>query len=150
METQARFSPDGNWIAYVLVDDGQADVFIQRNPIEENSSSDKQKVSKQGGCEPVWARNGEELFYRSLDGSRIFSVDVQLEPSLNIGREKIIIDDIKMPAFSLLASGHDYYDVVGDEEKFLLIVEAERSEIMRINVVLNWFEELREIMSAGK
>jgi Tol biopolymer transport system component len=148
-ETQARFSPDGNWIAFVSNEENQYEVFIKRNPLGETPSYDKLKVSKQGGYEPVWAKNGKELFYRSHDGSQLLSVDVIYEPRLSAGRERIVLENLKIPPFLLLASGVDYYDVSQDAEKFLVLVEIERPETMQLVVVLNWFEELRQKMDAG-
>ena len=65
-ETQARFSPAGGWIAYVSTEEGRAEVFIQDVSRDGSSSGRKVKVSPGGGWQPVWSRDGKELFYRSL------------------------------------------------------------------------------------
>jgi len=153
METQARFSPDGKWIAYVSNEENPEedfyDVFIRRNPMLEGESPGKRKVSRQGGCEPVWSRTGDELFYRSLDGKRIYSVDVRSDDGLQVGEERIVLDNLNLPGFFYLFNNDTHYDVSRDG-KFLMTVELDRPEIMRIVVVQNWFEELRRLVPSKK
>ncbi len=60
-ESAARFSPDGRWLAYVSDESGRYEVYVQPYP----GPGGKRQISTEGGTEPVWSRNGRELFYRN-------------------------------------------------------------------------------------
>jgi hypothetical protein len=64
VERDARVSPDGAWIAYVSDESGRAEVFVQSL----SGSARKFPVSTGGGDQPVWRRDGGELFYVSGQG----------------------------------------------------------------------------------
>ena len=59
----SRLSPDGHWIAYASNETGRLEIYVQPFP----SLEGKWQISTDGGGHPVWARNGQELFYRSGD-----------------------------------------------------------------------------------
>jgi serine/threonine protein kinase/WD40 repeat protein len=69
-EGAPRFSPDGRWLAYVSNESGRHEVYIGVVA----GSSGRQRVSNNGGTEPVWARDGQELFYR--EGAKMMEVRV--------------------------------------------------------------------------
>jgi Tol biopolymer transport system component len=56
--TDPVLSPDGRWMAYVSDESGVIEVYVQAFP-----GGEKHKVSTNGGVNPVWARNGRELFF---------------------------------------------------------------------------------------
>ena len=58
-ESAAKFSPDGRWIAYASNESGRREIYVQPYP----GPGGKWQVSATGGDEPVWARNGRELFF---------------------------------------------------------------------------------------
>ena len=62
-ERSPRFSPDGKWLAYVSDESGRNDVYVQPFP----GPGPKWLVSTDGGIDPVWSRDGRELFYRQDD-----------------------------------------------------------------------------------
>jgi len=131
-EDAARFSPDGHWIAYVSNEGlGRTEVYVRPYP-----RGDKQQVSREGGTEPVWARNGREMFYRS--GDKMMVVDVTTEPTLKFSLPRELFTGCYDP-LPWAAN----YDVTLDG-RFLMIrsVGAERCQ-SQINVELNWLQELR-------
>src|ERR1700676_5576985 len=73
-EGAARFSPDGRWLAYISDESGRFEVYVQSYP----GPGGKWQISTEGGTEPVWTRNGRELFYRS--GDKMMAVDVATQP----------------------------------------------------------------------
>lgn len=103
-------------------------------------------MSSGGGNMPVWARNGE-LFYRSRDLSRLFAVKVSTTPALAIGQPELLFEG---PYQTGGAGGsHPNYDVSADGQRFLMVrsdaqPEASGPSRPQINVVANWFEELRQ------
>ncbi len=66
----ARFSPDGRWLAYVSDESGRFEIYVQPFP----GPGGKWQISNGGGIEPVWAKNGRELFYRN--GDRMMDVEI--------------------------------------------------------------------------
>ena len=64
IETGARFSPDGQWIAYQSNDSATGqDVYIQSFPVGDR----RYPASVGGGTVPRWARSGKELYYIAPD-----------------------------------------------------------------------------------
>ena len=59
-ESAPRFSPDGRWLAYVSNESGQAEVYVASV-----NGKHSNRVSSQGGSEPVWGTDGGTLYYRS-------------------------------------------------------------------------------------
>jgi eukaryotic-like serine/threonine-protein kinase len=66
-------SPDGRWVAYSAADSGRFEVYVAAFP----SFREKRQASSGGGCQPLWRKDGKELFYLSLSLDRMMSVDVK-------------------------------------------------------------------------
>jgi Tol biopolymer transport system component len=60
--SQARFSADSRWIAYTSGESGKSEVYVRPFPA---ASGGKWIISKGGGTQPRWRRDGKELFYIS-------------------------------------------------------------------------------------
>lgn len=58
-ERDARFSPDGRWIAYVSEETGRPEVSVRPAA----GPGRRVVISANGGAEPVWRRDGSELFF---------------------------------------------------------------------------------------
>ena len=133
-ESLPSLSPDGELIAYISEESGARQVYVQRV-----TGSERLEVSLEGGSQPVWSRDGAELFFRR--GDRLLSVRVETEPRLAATRPVVLLD---MPfeagsGFSITP----YYDVSADGERFLVVSERPTTEFQ---VIFNWFEELRELV----
>ena len=74
-ECGPQFSPDGHWLAYVSDESGRSETYVQPYP----GRGGQRLISTDGGTEPVWNRNGRELFYRS--GNKMMAVDITTQPS---------------------------------------------------------------------
>ena len=79
-ERLARFSPDGQWIAYISDESGTNEIYVQTFP----GSGGKWQVSPNGGYSLTWTRNGKELFYVSSD-KKLMAVDVKEKALLSSG-----------------------------------------------------------------
>ena len=134
-ETTVRFSPDGRWVAYVSDASGRNEVYVQPFP----GPGGKYQVSTEGGTEMVWGANGE-IFYRA--GNKMLAVEVKTQPILNIGRPQVLFE---APYLLNAAGGAGAnYDVTTDGQRFLMLKGNEQGPAAtQINVVLNWFEELK-------
>jgi hypothetical protein len=98
----------------------------------------KTQISTEGGAEPVWARNGRELFYRN--GDKMMAVDITTQPSITAGSPRLLFEG----RYEFSGNGDSGYDVSLDGQRFLMIQPVEPEQpATQINVVLNWFEELK-------
>jgi eukaryotic-like serine/threonine-protein kinase len=131
-ESQGRISPNGQWISYVSDESGTPEVYVQRFP----SLGDKRIVSIGGGVEPMWRKDGKELFYLSPEYS-IVSVSFAPGASPVIGRPKPLF---RAPVNTSTSRNH--YAVTPDGQRFLINVEDQSSYLSPITVMVNWTEAL--------
>ena len=131
-----QISPDGRWLAYVSDETGGPEVFVQPFP----ATGGKWQVSTDGGTEPVWNRNGHELFYRS--GPKMMAVDVATQPAFSAGKPRMLFEGPY--AASVFPLTGVAYDASPDGQRFLMMEEAGQPKpATEINVVVNWSEELK-------
>ena len=139
------FSPNGRFLAYVSNESGQEEVFVTEFTLDGAETRAKQRVSRAGGWEPVWSRDGKELYYRNYEGTQLMVVTVDTETELRIGQPRKLFDEPNMPPPLSYPDGH--YDVAPDG-RFLMISEDEsRNSPMKLVVVLNWLQELDRLMN---
>ena len=133
-EQTPKFSPDGHWLAYLSDESGRKEVYVRPFPKAEEG---KWQISTEGGNWPVWERNGRELFYGS--GNKMMAVDIETEADFTVGKPRLLFE---RPSMELLQ-----FDVTPDGQHFLLVQAGEQqAEADRINIVLNWFEELKRLV----
>src|SRR5207245_2782644 len=77
VESEARFSPDGKWMAYTSNESGRNQVYVQAIP----AGSGKWQISTEGGSAPHWRRDGKEIFYIALD-RKLMVVPMRLGPAV--------------------------------------------------------------------
>jgi Tol biopolymer transport system component len=137
-EDNAMISPDGHWIAYESNESGQLEVYVRPFP---NVEGGKLQISSDGGTEPVWAPREEELFYRN--GEAMMMVGFKTEPTFTAGSPEILFTGSHTTSLAVTN-----YDISPDGQRFLMIktAEGEEGQQDQINVVLNWFEELKRLV----
>ncbi|MHC4327374.1 MAG: protein kinase domain-containing protein [Planctomycetota bacterium] len=137
-ERSGVFSPDGNWIAYQSDREGSDEVYVTPFP-----GPVAKKISTGGGHQPMWSRDGKELFYRA--GDKMKAAIIETEP------EFTVTDSEELFAGKHLAGWGRSYDVSGDGQRFLMVKEGEEKRAAtQLIVVLNWFEELKRLVPTGK
>jgi len=136
-EGAPRFSPDGKWLAYVSNESGRYEIYLRPFP----GPGGKWQISTEGGTEPVWNRNGRELFYRN--GDKMIAVDIVAQPNFVAGKPRLLFEG----KHELSPGTFAYYDVSPDGQHFLMLKASEAGEAAptQINIVLNWFEELKRL-----
>jgi serine/threonine-protein kinase len=139
LETSPRFSPDGHFIAYTSDESGRLEIYVRPYP----GPGGKWQISTGGGSEPVWNPKGRELFYRS--GNKMMAVDVTTQGTFSAGKPRILFEGAYVPT----PRSFPDYDVSPDGQRFLMLKPNEQAQA-QINVVLNWFEELKQKVPAGK
>jgi eukaryotic-like serine/threonine-protein kinase len=137
-EGAASFSPDGRWLAYISNESGRPEVYVQPYP----GPGGKWQISTGGGTEPLWNHNGRELFYRS--GRRMMLVQVTTGPAFTASKPVVLFE--KDYAASEFPATGIAYDVSRDGQRFLMVKEpGQGSPVAQINVVVNWFDELKRL-----
>jgi Tol biopolymer transport system component/predicted Ser/Thr protein kinase len=141
-EAGSRFSPDARWLAYISNESGRYEIYVQPYP----GPGGKWQVSTEGGTEPVWNPSGRELFYRS--GDKMMAVEIATQPSFSAGTPRMLFEGQYQPTPATLPN----YDVSPDGQRFLMLkpVAAAQAAPTQINVVLNWFGELKQKVPTGK
>jgi serine/threonine protein kinase len=136
-----KFSPDGRWLAYCSNESGKPQVYVQAFP----GPGAKIQISNDGGTDPVWKRNGSELFYRN--GDSMMAVPVSTTAPFTAGRSHELWKGHYSHGMASscgpagLTSSN--YDVTADGQRFLISTVPEGSTIP-ITVVLNWTAGLRK------
>jgi Tol biopolymer transport system component len=128
-------SPDGRWIAYDSDESDRVEVFVQSFP---DPSLKRWKASADHGSEPLWTRGGHELVYRNGDSVMTVSVDPESGRS---GVPALLFAGPypDNPGWSRPRS----YDVTPDGERFLMTRLPGALPPPQVEMVLNWFDELR-------
>jgi Tol biopolymer transport system component/predicted Ser/Thr protein kinase len=141
-ESVPRFSPDGRWLAYISDESGRYEIYVQLYP----GPGGKWQISTEGGTEPAWNPNGRELFYRS--GDKMMAVDIATQTGFAAGKPRMLFERHYVPT----PGTNSNYDISTDGQRFLMLkaTDQEQAAPTQINVVLNWFEELKQKVPTGK
>jgi serine/threonine-protein kinase len=134
-EMQPKISPNGRWLAYTSNESGRNEVYVRSLP---DVDKFRKQISTTGGDSPLWSPDGNELFYRN--GNSVMAVALQTMPELVPGKPETLFRGTYIQAVALEGNP---WDISPDGKRFLMIKPS--AEMPRkINIVLNWFEELKE------
>jgi len=135
VERDARFSPDGRWIAYVSEESGRPEVSVRSL----SGAPNRLVVSSGGGDQPVWRRDGRELFYVRPDG-RLQSVSMRADATSNL-----VVGVPRPLNVPPLADRHwgTVYDVSPDGTRVFLPRPDPRPAPREVRIVLNWIDLLQ-------
>jgi serine/threonine-protein kinase len=135
-EGDAAVSPDGRWLAYTSDESGQFEIYVRPFP---DAASARWQVSAAGGTDPVWSRNGRELFY--LGGqNEMMSVAVSPGVAFSISPPQRLFSTAPYTPIPPVPS----FDVSPDGKRFLMLRETTPTDRNELIVVQNWVEEMRE------
>jgi hypothetical protein len=131
------FSPDGKWVAFVSDQNGTPEVWIRPFP----GPGPPVRVSDGGGRDPVWSRNGDELFYQT--GTKLMAVEItetrgELQPTPPI--------ELFDGGFVPYAPGTPRTYDVAEDGRFVMVEPSEDAPTPTLVVVRNWFEELKRLV----
>jgi Tol biopolymer transport system component len=122
----ARFSPDGRFVAFGSDDSGRYEVYVAPFP-----TGAKVRVSAAGGGSARWSRDGGELFYLSSDG-RLVAVPVRTRPSLELGTP------VSLFMAGEMAKRGDF-DVSPDGKRFIAVVPGAEAPVA---VIQHWIPDV--------
>ncbi len=136
-EMQAGFSGDGRYVAYVSDESGQYEVYVR--PF--SGETGKWQISTAGGEEPIWSKDGRELFYR--EGQKWMGVEVTTSPQFKAGPPRLLFDG---PYLNVRGIS---YDVAADGRFLLLEENFKQPATTQLQAIFNWSEEVKQRVQTG-
>ena len=135
-EDDGQFSPNGRWIAYSSNSAGRYEVFVA--PFQREGRT--VQVSSEGGKQPKWRADGNELFYVAPNGQLMSHAVNTTEDGFGyVPAESLFQTSISDPE-----GGGSTWDTAPDGARFYVTVNATEEKMVRI--VLNWFDELQRLV----
>jgi serine/threonine-protein kinase len=119
-EGAGRVSPDGRWLAYHSNRSGRFEIYVQAFP----EPAQQQLVSPDGGEDPMWSRDGRELFYWNPQ-RQLISLRVSTGDDLTVERRDVLF---QFPGY--MVTGHAQYDVHPDGQGFVVVRGAIQSRLI--------------------
>jgi serine/threonine-protein kinase len=135
LERAMRVSPDGRWIAYVAEEGGRDEVFVR--PFPDPGTGAVWQVTNEGGGEPVWARSGAALFFKSRGA--LYRADVRTASSFAVGARRRLFSTEGL----FNNAWHPRYDVLPGDTAFVTIGAIAQRERPRTILVERWADEVR-------
>jgi Tol biopolymer transport system component/predicted Ser/Thr protein kinase len=127
-QDHARLSPDGRWIAYVSLESGRREVFVQNFP----AAGGKWQVSNNGGTEPSWRGDGRELYF--IEGADFKAVEVKAAgSSFEAGIPKTLFA-VQLDSINRRSR----YVATPDGKRFLFVTTPRSIDTTPFIVVQNW------------
>jgi WD40 repeat protein len=148
-ETAPAFSPDGRWVAYVAIERSpiersNPEVYVR--PFPADPSGGKWQISGGGGNNPIWSRNGRELFYMTPQ-NQIMVVSYTAKGATFVADKPRLWSDHRI----WNGIGKDY-DLAPDGKRFAVFEppEGDQKPEAHVNLLLNFFDEVRRRAPASK
>jgi len=144
---RAAVSPDGRWLAYASRVSGRDqigrdEIYVERYP----ELGNRQQISTGGGSLPLWSRDGQELFFGSLDGRQMFTVPVKSGATLIVGRPQLLFEFAMQNQETGWTSAYD----LTPDGRFIAISrgpeETGGGAAPSLVLVQHWFEELKRLV----
>ena len=141
-----ELSPDGRWLAYVSDETGRLELYVQPYP----GPGRRVTVTSDGGQDPAWSKNSDELFYRngaSMMSVRFTATDTEFVPE----RPVMLFQQAALGAGTTVRATYD----VSPDGRFLFnqpVPDAALARNRRIfpstlRFVLNWTEEAGRLLA---
>ena len=134
-------SPDGRWLAYVSDESGTPEVYVRPFP---NVDSAKFAISTGGGMEPLWRRDGGELFYRNTRGET-WATTIGRGPAFTHSAPALLFTRPEMSVQQYFRS----YDVHPDGRRFVMLKTGGGSSTS-LGVILNWRRQFEQAGGAAR
>ena len=137
-EFEPTLSPDGRSLAYVSDESGQREIYVRPFP---HTDEGKWLISNDGGIEPAWSPDGQELFFRDLTGQNLHVMDLGSGPSA--ARQTAIIKLPRDKDHEVNSRNRLYH--VAPDGRFVMIRRAAGGDVSgNLVMVQNFFRELEE------
>jgi serine/threonine-protein kinase len=136
-ESDGQISPNGKWIAFQAPVSSRQETFVAPFP----GPGPRQQISNGGGAEPLWSRDGRELFFQS--GVGLMGVTVTPGPTLSASAPRVVHEG----HFLASINGITPYTITKDGRRFLRVQQVDPARVItHVSLVLNWFEEVARLV----
>jgi Tol biopolymer transport system component len=125
-----RLSRDGRWLAYYLRDSGDFEIYV--SPFPDPGARARSLIAE--GTDPVWSRDGSEIYYRS--GTRLMAARIDIASGVRVLSHRLVIEPFTPPLY-------DDYDIHPDGRTLALVRPAVDARGLGITLVSNWLAELQ-------
>jgi serine/threonine-protein kinase len=132
LETNGQVSPDGRWIAYESTLSGRSEIWVQ--PLA--TAGPRQQVSRDGGSQARWSRDGRELIFTALNA--IMAIGVPATGSTFTAPRLLFEGRFRPPA-----NGNTNYDIARDGRLLHVQQVQPNTPVRRIEVLLNGLAALK-------
>jgi len=129
-ETNGQISPDGKWVAYASDESGNWEIYVTTFP----GVAGKWQISRGGGTEPRWRRDGKEIFYLGPAGM-LTAVPVSSEGTFSTGTPTPLFQFHGRAPIS--STDVFSYDVSKDGKRFLVNRYVKPDHIVPLTIVLH-------------
>jgi serine/threonine-protein kinase len=127
-EYASALSPDGRWLAYQSPESGRPEIYV----LDLSPGGGRWQISTEGGEEPRWSPNGNELFYRN--DTVFMSAPITTKGGFEAGTPKPLFTGV----FNLRSNSGVSYDVDPKKDRFLMIRPSSENMSSDVRVVVNW------------
>jgi Tol biopolymer transport system component len=133
-----RFSPEGDRVAFASRETGRSEVYVI-------STKDRQRVrvSADGGTNPMWGRDGREVFFQSPLNEIMRAQLGGPEPAGAAKPEVLFRPCAAVQRTFTTGPFEQTYDVSDDGTRFLVKCDAPDTIPAGVTVVVNWQSRLR-------
>ena len=129
-----KFSPDGRHVVYRSDESGGSEIYVVSFP----DGTGRTQISRNGGGQPRWSRDGKEIFY--VENSTLMAVPVTTDPVFSAGNAEALFSDLGLS----FGTGFCPYDVTSDGQRIVMVERLQSDAPAVIRVVRNWYEEFRD------
>jgi Tol biopolymer transport system component len=138
-ELHAQVSPDGQWLAYMSDITGTNEVYVRRLMADGSVAPDATRVSTGGGVQPLWSRDGREIFFVSAAqgylSAQLMAVPItKATTSFEFGPAKTLFKMRMLPTQSVIRD----YDISLDGQRFLIGTALGDARATPATIILNW------------
>lgn len=145
-----KFSPDGKWFTFWVFDEsGLPQLYAYPFPI---GGAGRHTITTDGGVVQVWPRDRDEIIFYNYDNDFMEAIEIRTVQNLTRSNP---VNLFKRPIGSRINNvyeGIPLYDVSRDGKCLLFSISKEVADTndgevedpRSINIILNWFEELKE------
>ena len=138
-EQYGTLSPDGRWLAYISNETGAYEVYAESFP----ATGFRRQLSTQGGFEPQWRRDGNELFYMAPNQT-LMAVSVKSNSTnLEVISPPKALFATRIKWMEIQAVAH-HYAPAPDGQRFLISSATDEARSVPVTIVLNWSAALKK------
>ncbi len=136
-EQDGQISLDGKWIAFQAPVSSRQEIFVAPFP----GPGPRRQISNGGGLEPLWSRDGRELFFQS--GDTLMGVNVTLGAAFSASAPRVVHEG----RFLRSINGNTPFTQSKDGQRFLRIQQVDPERVItHLSLVINWFDEVKRLV----